>query len=148
MVKRASPYYHQGQSLEELKPLIQDARDMARRLCSEIGTAPIENIAKWHRDMLPNSHIKRLVRCIRYRGMTRHKGEYFNWEEVLASMWLRPHEVYFPCSTPCDDCGKWTVIANVYSPAWTWANLCGRGGIMLFCPHCKKQIKYVLTIMN
>lgn len=148
MVKRRTPYYQQGQCLDGLRPLMHEVREMVRRLCNEINTAPIESIVTWHKDVRPNYDIKKLIRYIRHRRKTRHKGEYFDWEYVLASMWLRPHEIYFPCVHFCPDCGKWTVIANVYTPAWTWRYLMGRGGMMIFCPHCKKQIKYILIVMN
>lgn len=148
MVKRETPYYQQRKSLEGLRPLMQDVREMVQKLRKEINTAPIESIVKWHKDIRPDYYIKRLIRCIKHRRKTSHKGEYFDWEYVLASMWLRPYETYFPCTLTCPDCGKWTVLANVYTPAWTWRYLMGRGGMMLLCPHCKKQIKYILILMN
>lgn len=148
MVRRQTPYYQQGQCLDGLRPLMHEVREMVRRLCNEINTAPIESIVTWHKDVRPNYDIKKLIRYIRHRRKNRHKGEYFNWEAVLASMWQRPNEVWFPCSTLCEDCGKWTVAAYVYSPIHTWMNLGGRGGMMLFCPRCKKQIEYKLLAMN
>ena len=135
--------------LEGIKPYIQDVHDMVRELCKELGTAPIEDIVAWHQDTTPyRSLIKLFINYIKHCRIKFHKGEYFNWEAVLASMWQRPNEVWFPCSTLCEDCGKWTVAAYVYSPIRTWMNLGGRGGMMLFCPRCKKQIEYKLLAMN
>ena len=48
----------------------------------------------------------------------------------------------------CPHCGKQLYLAHQTSPAWTWSHLCGREGYLVYCPHCKKDIQFFLTIMN
>ena len=42
----------------------------------------------------------------------------------------------------CPECGTQLIASYVSSPAWTWKNLCGRAGMLTFCPHCQKQIRF------
>ena len=44
MVKRETPYYQQRKSLEGLRPLMQDVREMVQKLRKEINTAPIDKM--------------------------------------------------------------------------------------------------------
>ena len=48
----------------------------------------------------------------------------------------------------CPDCGSHLIEVFVSSPAWTWQNLCGTEGMLTFCPHCQKQIRYHMECMN
>lgn len=48
----------------------------------------------------------------------------------------------------CPDCGHHMIRFFVSSPAWTWQNLCGRAGILTYCPNCKSQHGFLLQMMN
>ena len=48
----------------------------------------------------------------------------------------------------CPDCGSHLIAVFVSSPAWTWQNLCGREGMLTFCPQCQRQIRFHLECMN
>lgn len=48
----------------------------------------------------------------------------------------------------CPICGQPLYISHQTSPAYTWRELCGREGFLLYCPHCKKDINFFLTVMN
>ena len=48
----------------------------------------------------------------------------------------------------CPHCGHQLYLAHQTSPAWTWGEMCGREGYLVYCPHCKKEIQFFLTIMN
>ena len=52
---------------------------------------------------------------------------------------------------PCPSCGlnpEELVWIEYRSPNWTWRNLCGRQGYISLCPHCKKAVSSILTLMN
>lgn len=34
------------------------------------------------------------------------------------------------------------------SPPWTWEQLCGREGWLLYAPATKEQLEFVMTVMN
>ncbi len=48
----------------------------------------------------------------------------------------------------CPDCGHNMIRFFVNSPAWTWQKLCGRAGILTYCPNCKSQHGFLLQMMN
>ena len=48
----------------------------------------------------------------------------------------------------CPICGQPLYISHQTSPGYTWRELCGREGYLLYCPHCKKDINFFLTVMN
>lgn len=48
----------------------------------------------------------------------------------------------------CPDCGHHMIRFFVSSPAWTWQKLCGRAGILTYCPDCKSQHGFLLQMMN
>lgn len=48
----------------------------------------------------------------------------------------------------CPDCGHHMIRFFVSSPAWTWQKLCGRAGILTYCPNCKSQHGFLLQMMN
>ena len=48
----------------------------------------------------------------------------------------------------CPDCGYHMIRFFVSSPAWTWQKLCGRAGILTYCPNCKSQHGFLLQMMN
>ena len=48
----------------------------------------------------------------------------------------------------CPDCGQHMIRFFVSSPAWTWQKLCGRAGILTYCPNCKSQHGFLLQMMN
>ena len=45
-------------------------------------------------------------------------------------------------------CGQSLYVSEQTSPRWTWLRLCGRQGFLVYCPHCKKDINFYLTMMN
>jgi hypothetical protein len=48
----------------------------------------------------------------------------------------------------CPDCGTRLIEVFVSTPSWTWRQLCGREGMLTFCPACKQQIRFHLECMN
>lgn len=48
----------------------------------------------------------------------------------------------------CPDCGHHMIRFFVSSPEWTWQKLCGRAGILTYCPDCKSQHGFLLQMMN
>ena len=48
----------------------------------------------------------------------------------------------------CPDCGHHMIRFFVSFPAWTWQKLCGRAGILTYCPNCKSQHGFMLQMMN
>ena len=48
----------------------------------------------------------------------------------------------------CPVCGTRLIEVLVSTPGWSWRELCGREGMLAFCPHCQKQIKFNLERMN
>ncbi len=48
----------------------------------------------------------------------------------------------------CPVCGQPLYISYQTSPRYTWRELCGREGYLLYCSHCKKDINFYLTVMN
>ncbi len=51
-------------------------------------------------------------------------------------------------SETCPNCGTHLIEVFVSSPLWTWENRCGREGMLTFCPHCQKQIRFHMERMN
>lgn len=75
------------------------------------------------------------------------KMGYFPWDHVLASMYINPEKVKIT-EIVCPNCGEMLVELYFSSPAWTWRELCGRGGHMTICPNCPRQVEFKLEIMN
>lgn len=75
------------------------------------------------------------------------KMVYFPWIDVIGSMMEHHEEVHF-LDEMCPDCGERLLGLEFWSPAWTWAELCGRSGPMTICLHCPKQIGFALHLMN
>lgn len=48
----------------------------------------------------------------------------------------------------CPTCGTSLVEVFVSTSAETWENLCGREGMLTFCPKCQQQIRFHLECMN
>ena len=48
----------------------------------------------------------------------------------------------------CPICGKPLYISHQTSPGYTWSEMCGREGYLVYCPNCKKDINFYLTLMN
>ena len=48
----------------------------------------------------------------------------------------------------CPECGTRLIESYVSSSPETWQNLCGRAGMLTFCPHCQKQIRFHVECMN
>ena len=58
-------------------------------------------------------------------------------------------DVYSVLNARCPHCWKKRVVLFEYcSPLWTWQNLCGRGGPMLYCSHCNRIIYYDWYVVN
>lgn len=54
----------------------------------------------------------------------------------------------FLLKNKCPICGEQLYISHQTSPIWTWRHLCGREGYLVYCPHCKKDMGFYLTVMN
>lgn len=48
----------------------------------------------------------------------------------------------------CPKCGERLIEVHVSTPSWTWENLCGREGMLTFCPHCQKQLRFYMGLMS
>ena len=75
------------------------------------------------------------------------KMVYFAWEDVIGSMMEFPEAVHFT-DDQCPDCGEKHLLIDFWSPAWTWAGLCGRSGPMMLCVRCPKQVAFSLRLMS
>lgn len=78
---------------------------------------------------------------------TTSTGQLFSWQELYEAGCDRP-ESCRRLDQKCPHCGG--AMYRVYwrSPEWTWKSLCGRAGIVTFCPHCPESIQFRCTIMN
>lgn len=54
----------------------------------------------------------------------------------------------FVLKNTCPICGKPLYVSHQTSPRYTWRRLCGREGYLVYCPHCKKDINFYLTLMS
>ena len=70
----------------------------------------------------------------------------WNWKNVAQSGCNT--ERRWRLNELCSDCDTRMIEVYVSSPKWTWENLCGRAGMLTFCPHCQKQIRFHLELMN
>ena len=48
----------------------------------------------------------------------------------------------------CPECGRPLYATYQSSPLYTWANLCGRAGILVYCPHCHADLNFFLYVLN
>lgn len=48
----------------------------------------------------------------------------------------------------CPKCRCTLYIFHQSTPDWTWNELWGREGYLLYCPNCKQEIGFILTCMN
>jgi len=76
-----------------------------------------------------------------------HKGIYFPWTDVLASM-IHGYDTVELDNQLCPVCRQSVIKMEFSSPPWTWAHLAGRQGIMRICPHCLQQVSFMCTVMN
>lgn len=74
------------------------------------------------------------------------KGK-FPWPDILGSLYEHPENIQ-ASEECCSQCQQKLLIHDFRSPAWTWASLCGRGGMLTFCPNCLHQESFSLDIMN
>jgi hypothetical protein len=70
------------------------------------------------------------------------KERYSDKDGWQLSKYVRLLENKCPC------CSENLIIAYQSSPKWTWEELCGRAGYLVYCPKCKKDINFYLTVMN
>ena len=71
-----------------------------------------------------------------------------NPNDTIELSW-RNIDVYSVKNVRCPHCWKKQVVLFEYcSPLWTWQNLCGRDGPMLYCPHCDRIIYYEWCVIN
>lgn len=73
--------------------------------------------------------------------------EQYSWKDVALSLLKYPERVVFDYDV-CPKCGNPRICLYFYSPAWTWTMICGVGGNMVICPHCKIQSSFDVTIRN
>ena len=76
-------------------------------------------------------------------------SEIFPWDDVNACMDKK--EPARANHLSCPVCGKPSeelVWIDFCSPAWTWAQLCGRRGPLSICPDCHCQVEFICEIMN
>lgn len=54
----------------------------------------------------------------------------------------------YTLNNTCSKCGRSLYAIYQSSPQDTWAHLCGRAGILVYCPHCHADLNFFLTLMN
>lgn len=54
----------------------------------------------------------------------------------------------YTLNNTCPECGRPLYAIYQSSPQDTWAHLCGRAGILVYCPHCHADLNFFLTLMN
>lgn len=69
------------------------------------------------------------------------------WPDVLGSLYKHPEKIQ-TSEEYCSLCHHKLLIHDFGSPVWTWASLCGRVGMLSFCPNCLHQESFSLDIMN
>jgi len=72
----------------------------------------------------------------------------FDGTDDITDNLRRHRETAELSSIKCPDCGHHMIRFFVSSPAWTWQKLCGRAGILTYCPNCKSQHGFLLQMMN
>lgn len=75
------------------------------------------------------------------------KNGKFPWPDILGSLYEHPERIQ-TTEECCSLCHHKLLTHDFRSPAWTWASLCGRGGMLTFCPNCLHQESFSLDIMN
>lgn len=82
----------------------------------------------------------------------RHPDGFFPWKDVNACMSDRipaPRDASELSACPgCDTPAEKLTWIRFRSPDWTWRDLCGRAGPLAFCDHCRRQIHFLLDMMN
>jgi len=73
--------------------------------------------------------------------------EQYPWKDVALSMLKFPERVTFDYDV-CPDCGEARIKIYFHSPECTWDMMCGVGGNMVICPHCKIQAEFNETMRN
>lgn len=79
---------------------------------------------------------------------TESSPEDFDGTDDITDNLRRHRETAELSGIKCPDCGHHMIRFFVSSPAWTWQNLCGRAGILTYCPNCKSQHGFLLQMMN
>lgn len=69
------------------------------------------------------------------------------WPDILGSLFEHPERIQ-TTEECCSLCHHKLLIHDFRSPSWTWTSLCGRGGMLTFCPNCLHQENFSLDIMN
>ena len=54
----------------------------------------------------------------------------------------------YTLNNTCPKCGRPLYAIYQSSPPDTWAHLCGRAGILVYCPFCHADLNFFLTMMN
>lgn len=54
----------------------------------------------------------------------------------------------YTLNNTCPKCGRPLYAIYQSSPPDTWAHLCGRAGILVYCPFCHADLNFFLAIMN
>lgn len=138
-----------------------DVYALVNSLMTKLGiTYPIDYLLEWynHTDKVPTPFISPMIKDS-VNASVKHDNTietnipecartgYFPWNDVLASMYTMPEKVKIT-ELVCPNCGEKLVELYFSSPAWTWRELCGRGGHMTICPNCPRQVEFKLEIMN
>lgn len=79
---------------------------------------------------------------------TESSPEDFDGTDDITDNLRRHRDTAELSAVKCPDCGQHMIRFFVSSPAWTWQNLCGRAGILTYCPNCKSQHGFWLQMMN
>lgn len=72
-----------------------------------------------------------------------------NQEEDTIMLQRKAIRAYYITDVRCHHChGKNVVLFEYCSPLWTWQNLCGREGPVMYCTHCKRILCYRWYAIN
>lgn len=93
----------------------------------------IESLASEIKDWKDNDYSKEILEAaLPYQ---------YPWRDVALSMLKYPERIVLDYDK-CPDCGHQRIRIFFFSPEWTWAKLCGVGGEMVICTHCKVQAEF------
>jgi len=85
--------------------------------------------------------------CSAFRNI---KRTIFPWEDVGENLITYAEQGYRlrVIKDRCPICHRHLHEVYFCSPEWTWEDLCGREGFLIYCPHCRVQWRFHGTKLN
>ena len=115
--------------------MIEDTRECG------FGSRPYESYLKIHYPLYDQPLvIHRQLSIQEYCGLKKERySDKRGWR-------LSPYA--YTLNNTCPKCGRQLYAIYQSSPPDTWAHLCGRAGILVYCPYCHADLNFFLALMN